>query len=232
VLPLAQALSSQDVEPAVAGDGPSQDDCHARGRAGRDSLQLVRVSVGALRDVDLDVAPGEIVCISGPSGSGKTRLLRAVADLEPHGGEVRLGRTVQASVRGHEWRRRVMLVPAEVHWWAARVGEHLPQPAPHDLEALGFGKDVLEWDVGRLSSGEQQRLALLRALAREPEVVLLDEPTAHLDEATARRVERWLTDWAARRARPMLWVAHEIEQIARVARRHAEIVGARLEVRR
>ncbi|WBF19286.1 ATP-binding cassette domain-containing protein [Halomonas elongata] len=74
--------------------------------------------------------------------------------------------------------------------------------------------------MSRLSSGEKQRLALLRAVAREPEALLLDEPTANLDEATIRRVEAWLVERIRARGWPTLWVAHDTGQIARVADRH------------
>ncbi|MCH4563739.1 ATP-binding cassette domain-containing protein [Halomonas sp. EGI 63088] len=191
-------------------------------------LRLARLGVGELEGVDLAVEPGEILCLSGASGSGKSRLLRAVADLEPHRGEVWLGELAQSAVPGHRWRRRVMLVPAESHWWADRVGEHLAEPDVRDLEALGFDREVLEWQVSRLSSGEKQRLALLRALCCEPSALLLDEPTANLDDATSRRVETWLVERVHERGWPVIWVAHDRAQIGRVAKRHLRILDGRL----
>ncbi len=92
--------------------------------------------------------------------------------------------------------------------------------APADLEMLGFTPDVLDWQVARLSSGERQRLALLRAVARGPRALLLDEPTANLDGVTIRRVEAWLVERIRARGWPTLWVAHDTGQIARVADRH------------
>jgi ABC-type iron transport system FetAB ATPase subunit len=198
------------------------------GFVSRPTLRLERLSIGNLEGIDLAVAAGEVLCLSGPSGSGKTRLLRAVADLEPHGGEVWLGEQAQSSLSGHEWRARMMLVPAESQWWADSVGEHLPDPFMADLEALGFAHEVLDWQVARLSSGEKQRLALLRAVSREPAALLLDEPTANLDEATTRRVEAWLVQRIRERGWPVLWVAHDSGQIARVAKRHLRIEGGGL----
>ena len=151
-----------------------------------------------------------------------------MADLEPHAGEVWLGELAQSAVPGHRWRRRVMLVPAESHWWADSVGEHLADPGDRDLEALGFGREVLGWQVSRLSSGEKQRLALLRALCLEPDALLLDEPTANLDDATTRRVETWLMEKIRERGWPVIWVAHDRAQIDRVARRHLRIEDSRL----
>jgi len=183
-------------------------------------LRLTRLAVGELSPVDLTVAPGEVHCLSGPSGCGKSRLLRAVADLEPHDGTAWLGDLAQTALPAHAWRARVMLVPAESQWWADRVGEHLPHVDVADLEALGFSKAVLDWEVSRLSSGEKQRLALLRAISLAPAALLLDEPTANLDDATTRRVERWLLGRLHERCWPVLWVAHAAEQIGRVADRH------------
>ncbi|APE31875.1 ABC transporter [Halomonas aestuarii] len=194
----------------------------------QDPLRLDRLSIGDLDAVSLTLAPGKILCLSGASGSGKSRLLRAVADLEPHGGEAWLGETAQSSLAGHAWRARVMLLPAESHWWADTVGEHLPDASPADLEALGFTPEVLGWQVSRLSSGEKQRLALVRAISRQPSALLLDEPTANLDDATTQRVEAWLRALIRERGWPVILVAHDPAQIARVADHHWRIVGRRL----
>lgn len=192
------------------------------------TLRLDGVTIGALASVSLTVAAGNIHCLSGPSGSGKSRLLRAVADLEPHDGQVWLGDIAQASLPAHAWRARVMLVPADSQWWADSVGEHLLQATPSDLEVLGFTPEVLEWQVSRLSSGEKQRLALLRAISREPSALLLDEPTANLDEVTTRRVETWLMARIRERGWPAIWVAHDPGQIQRVADCHWRIDESRL----
>nr|WP_275298135.1 ATP-binding cassette domain-containing protein [Halomonas campisalis] len=186
------------------------------------------MAIGDVAPVRQTVAPGEILCLSGASGSGKSRLLRAIADLEPHEGEVWLGEQAQSATPGHVWRRAVMLVPAESHWWAERVGEHLLEPETADLAALGFERAVLDWSVAHLSSGEKQRLALLRTVSRAPSALLLDEPTANLDDATARRVEAWLTERIRQRGWPTLWVAHDMAQIRRVADWHCRLVEGRL----
>lgn len=194
-----------------------------------DRLVLRGVSIGPLRSVSLAVEPGEIVCISGESGAGKSRLLRAIADLEPHAGEVEIGADRRAAVAAHCWRGWVMLVPAESSWWGDMVMEHFLDPVPGSLTAFGLTEEALQWQVSRLSSGEKQRLAVLRALSHEPRALLLDEPTANLDPALARDVEGWMRDYARRERLPVLWVAHDRAQIERVADRHFTIRGAQLE---
>ncbi|MCK2183563.1 ABC transporter ATP-binding protein [Halomonas getboli] len=203
----------------------------AMGRGGgcaSGALRLEGLAVGELQDVALTVAAGEVLCLSGVSGSGKSRLLRAVADLDPHEGEAWLGATARASLAGHEWRRRVRLVPAESRWWAERVGDHFPSAEVAGLAALGFESATLDWPVERLSSGERQRLALLRAVTPAPAALLLDEPTANLDAETARRVEDWLCARIREAGWPTIWVAHDIAQIARVADRHLRLEAGRL----
>jgi len=197
--------------------------------ANSDRLRVQGLSIGALKDVSLDVAPGEIVCLSGESGSGKTRLLRAIADLEPHEGEVLLGEERRSAVAAHCWRGWVMLVPAESSWWADHVVEHFMEPVPGSLAAFGFDEETLDWEVGRLSSGEKQRLAVLRALSHEPRALLLDEPTANLDPDTTRTVESWLREHVRAQRIPVIWAAHDRAQIERVADRHFMIRGDALE---
>lgn len=193
-------------------------------------LHLESVSIGALRDVSLSVPSGQVVCLSGASGSGKSRLLRAVADLEPHDGRVFLDGTEQSFVLAHEWRKRVIMVPADSQWWHDEVGAHFSDSAREALpSALGFPQDVMGWSVSRMSSGERQRLALWRALAMAPEALLLDEPTANLDETMTDAVEQWLMAEIRQRNLATLWVAHDQGQIQRVATHHCRINGAQLE---
>lgn len=192
-------------------------------------MTLDKVSVGTLNGATLALQGGEVVCVSGPSGSGKSRLLRAVADLDPHEGAVLLDDTAQASVPGHVWRQQVMMVPADSQWWFEDVGAHFGPDCQEVPGALGFPPDVMTWPVSRLSSGERQRLALLRALTRKPRVLLLDEPTANLDDDMTRQIEHWLCDEIRKRDLIVLWVAHDPAQIERVSGRHLHIRGDALE---
>lgn len=172
--------------------------------------------------------PGACVALHGDSGSGKTRLLRLLADLDPGEGQVWLNGEARDTIPGPEWRRRVMYLAAESRWWYPRVGEHAAEWPEDLLGVLGFTPEVLGWTVERLSSGERQRLALARALAGQPEVLLLDEPTANLDQANTSRVERLIGEWRESTGGAALWVSHDPAQRARVASSSARMEGGRL----
>lgn len=180
-------------------------------------LQLTDLCIPDLDPLSLSVQPGRIVGLSGPSGSGKTRLLRALADLDPHQGSVSLDGRAQSATPAHQWRRKVMLLPAESQWWCDRVAEHFSQGRVEHWQSLGFEADPSDWSVDRLSSGEKQRLALLRALAYRPRVLLLDEPTANLDEVSRDRAEQWLLNEIRKSGLMAIWVAHDRAQLERVA---------------
>jgi ABC-type iron transport system FetAB ATPase subunit len=182
--------------------------------------------------LDLVIQPGETVCLSGPSGSGKSLLLRAIADLIPHQGRVLLGGEACEEMPAHLWRRRVGFLPAESQWWADRVGEHFEQVEAGELQALDFGMEVLDWQLSRCSTGEKQRLAILRLLSQRPEALLLDEPTASLDPDSTSRVEALVDRYRNQQQAPVLWVSHDQCQIARVADRRLVINGRQLEERR
>ena len=106
------------------------------------------------------------------------------------------------------------------------VGEHTLWV--DGLEKLGFDETVLSWSVDRLSSGERQRLALLRLLANQPQALLLDEPTANLDASNVGQAETLISSYRVDRQAPVLWVSHDAGQIARVASRHYELANGRL----
>lgn len=191
-------------------------------------LELIDLSTPLVGPVSLRVGAGECVTLSGPSGSGKTRLLRAIADLDPHEGEVRLDERPATRIAPALWRRQVQLLPADPLWWAETVGAHFTAFDAGAAAALGFAPDVAGWPVERLSSGERQRLALLRALDRGPRALLLDEPTANLDEDNIARVERLVEDYRRAHGVAVIWISHSAVQRARVARVHHRLEGGRL----
>jgi ABC-type iron transport system FetAB ATPase subunit len=191
-------------------------------------LTLKGFATPLLDPFDLELAAGECVTLSGPSGSGKSRLLRAIADLDPHAGEAWCDGARQQALSGPAWRRRVALLPAESAWWSERVGDHFAGLDSALLARLKLPPEAADWEVGRLSSGERQRLALLRLLSIEPEVLLLDEPTANLDQTNGERVEALLRDWRIERGTAVLWVSHDPAQQQRVGERRLRIEARRL----
>ncbi len=183
-------------------------------------LELDALTTRHVGPLDLRIDAGECVCMQGPSGSGKSLLLRALADLDPHAGEVRLDGVACSAMPAPQWRRRVVLVAAESQWWHARVGAHFPPGFdPAQLAAVDLPPAALDWEVVRCSTGERQRLALLRALALQPAALLLDEPTGNLDAGSCAAVEALIAAYRHAHAAAVLWVSHDARQAARVAQR-------------
>ncbi len=172
----------------------------------------------------MNIAPGECVGLTGRSGVGKTQLLRAVADVMGHDGDCFLDGQSCSSVSPPRWRKMVAMVPAESFWWYDTVGAHFEQldrtPQLRTLlKSLGFGDEVMGWQISRLSTGERQRLALIRTLVTRPRVLLLDEPTSALDRAMVAVVEEIVTEICIEEQCICLWVSHDMEQLARVSNR-------------
>jgi len=182
-------------------------------------LNIAGLEVRHIGPFDLAIAPGECVVLTGPSGTGKSLLLRSVADLVPHRGQVCLNGRSCDLTPPPDWRKTVALLPSESRWWHDRVGEHFHGYDRGQLTRLGLDPSVMDWDVRRLSSGEKQRLALLRLLSNQPAALLLDEPTANLDRENTRKVESLLMDYKTARNVPLLWVSHDAEQSDRIADR-------------
>ena len=190
-------------------------------------LRLENLTIPGMEPVNLTIAPGECVALSGDSGSGKTRLLRAIADMDEHGGQVYEEGVAQDQVRAHEWRRRVALLPAESQWWFDVVAQHFQAHQAH-IEALGFAAEVMNWNISRCSSGEKQRLSILRMLANCPRVLLLDEPTANLDAGNTARVEALVRDYLLEHNAIAVWVGHDAAQLGRVAQHQFHLSEGRM----
>ncbi len=191
--------------------------------------RLQRLSFGPF---ELGVADGECVAIAGPSGSGKSVFLRMIADLDPHAGTACLDDAGCESMPAPRWRRLVTYVAAESGWWADTVGAHFTDPtaARTLLARVGLPADALDWPVARLSSGERQRLALLRALVQVPRVLLLDEPTSALDPDTTIAVEALLRE-ALARGTAIVLVSHDPRQAERLAGRQFRMEAGQLRPR-
>jgi lipoprotein-releasing system ATP-binding protein len=171
------------------------------------SFEQGGVRIDVLRGIDLAIQPGEIVALLGPSGSGKSTLLQAVGLLEGgFGGSLRIAGVEAAALSADDRtdlrRDRIGFVYQFHHLlpdFTAQENVVLPQlvagtseaaaatRAIELLTALGLGAR-LDHRPSQLSGGEQQRVAVARALANRPALVLADEPTGNLDEATADRV--------------------------------------------
>ncbi len=171
------------------------------------SFEQGGVRIDVLRGIDLVIRPGEIVALLGPSGSGKSTMLQAIGLLEGgFGGKIEIARTNASSLDGDErtaLRRDHLGFVYQFHHllpdFTAIENVELPQlvagrpqadasrRAEELLTALGLG-ERLHHRPSQLSGGEQQRVAVARALANRPQLVLADEPTGNLDEATADKV--------------------------------------------
>ena len=176
-----------------------------------------------LGPINLELASGECVGLSGASGAGKSLLLRALADLGPYRGELQLDTTPATAMSAPEWRRRVGYLPAESAWWSERVLDHFHDVDSAAWQQLGVTPQQQgERNPADCSSGERQRLALLRLLQQQPQVLLLDEPTAALDGDMVARVEQRLARFRAVGG-AILWVSHDPAQLQRVADRRLQL---------
>jgi ABC-type iron transport system FetAB ATPase subunit len=185
------------------------------------------LSVRALRSrfggpFSFDLHAGECIAIEGPSGAGKSVLLRMLADLDPHDGDVLLDGRAASATPPPAWRASVVYQAAEPAWWEDTAGDHFTAQdktgAGEALASLGLKPEVLDTPIERLSTGERQRLALVRSLARGPRVLLLDEPTAALDPDTVARAEALLAAHLGH-GMAIVLVTHAREQARRMAGR-------------
>ncbi len=172
------------------------------------------------------VPAGGCLAVTGPSGSGKSLLLRMIADLDPHEGEAWLDGVAQSATPAPAWRRQVVLSAAEPGWWMDRVGDHFEAPRP-DAARLGLPADIWDRPVIRCSTGERARLALLRALAGQPAVLLLDEPTGALDTAATAAVEALLRERLLA-GLALVLVTHDPAQAARLGTEQRRMDAQRL----
>jgi putative ABC transport system ATP-binding protein len=189
-----------------------------------------------LHDVSMRIEPGATALL-GPSGSGKSTILRLLNRLaDPDEGVVRMDGEDVRSEDVLELRRRAVLVPQmpaplpgsvadNVRYGPSLVGRSVEvEPL---LGRAGLDGSYAERDASQLSVGEQQRVMLARALALEPEVLLLDEPTSALDESARDEIERTLLDLRERVS--MVLVTHDGAQAERLTTRTVRIRDGRAE---
>lgn len=182
-------------------------------------LHIEALDVLPIRAAHLDIAPG-ITALTAPSGAGKSRFFRAIADLVVNVGEVRLADTKRAEVSAPEWRHLVRYVSSEPAWWAPTARANLPDnPNVISLaKQFDLAPTLFDSPIEQLSSGERQRFGLVRAMADNPPVLLVDEPTAALDNDSRERVEAELLRRAGQGCIIFI-ISHSDAQIARIANR-------------
>jgi len=190
-----------------------------------------------LRDVSVEIGDGA-TAIVGPSGAGKSTLLRLLNRLaDPVTGAVRFGGRDVRELDVLALRRDVVLVPqvpAPLPGTVATNVAYGPSLCGNTpdvdrfLELAGLDGSYAPRDAARLSVGEQQRLMLARALALEPDALLLDEPTAALDEATRTGVEITLVELHATLGVALVLVTHDRGQAARMTTRTIELRDGRV----
>ncbi|WP_041798653.1 phosphonate ABC transporter ATP-binding protein [Rhodopseudomonas palustris] len=190
----------------------------------------------ALKDVSLSIGAGDIVGLIGPSGAGKSTLIRCVNRLvQPTGGSIRLGDTELTRLGGTELRkarRRMGMIFQEfalierltvmenvlsgrlgyVGFWASwfrRFPQADVQRAFALLARVGLSEQV-DKRADALSGGQRQRVGIARALAQDPELLLIDEPTASLDPKTSRQVMRLITELCAERGLAAIVNIHDV----------------------
>jgi ABC-type methionine transport system ATPase subunit len=192
-----------------------------------------------LRGVNADIPGGNITAVVGPSGAGKSTLLRTINRLiEPASGEVYLEGEPTSGMDPLELRRRVGMVFQLPAFFGATVEEATlygarlaGRSADTDrlLEMVGLVASFKDKAPQSLSVGEQQRVSIARALALEPEALLVDEPTSALDEAARRRIEDLIQELNASLGLTIVLVSHALDQVEHVADRVVFLAAGRSE---
>jgi len=163
------------------------------------------------------------ISIQGGSGSGKSLLLRAITDLDQHDGEVNLNNKSQNAMTAPQWRSQIGYLISGTVFWADTVEEHFDElQSPflqQAVQTLGI-EPLLPQMVIKLSSGEKQRIALLRLLANQPKALLLDEPTSHLDKESTQAAESLVAEYQRTHNCPLILVSHDTKQCDRMAQHH------------
>lgn len=187
-----------------------------------------------LQDLELQIEDGEFVAMLGRSGSGKSTLLRVLAGLDDRvTGSVRVPRSravVFQNPRLLPWRRAL----ANVTFALPDAGPDAPSRAARGrsaLEEVGLAEKTKSWPLS-LSGGEAQRVSLARALVREPDLLLLDEPFGALDALTRLKMYGLLHELWSRRHMAVLHVTHDVDEAILLADRVVVLSGGRVSLDR
>lgn len=196
-----------------------------------DQASVHLAGVPALTDCNLRIEAGERVALVGANGSGKSTLLRCLHGLlAPSTGRIERAAVRQAMLfqRPHMLHASCLSHVALGPWLAGQPWRQARQQAAAALERVGL-QALASRSARRLSGGQQQRLALARAWALQPQVLLLDEPTASLDPAAKKEVEALLADFAAT-GMTLVFASHNLGQVKRLASRVLYLEAGRIQV--
>lgn len=196
------------------------------------NLSLIRGREQVLDEVSFTVNKGEILAIIGPSGSGKSSLLRCLNRLEePQSETIKFLGTDITELSVTALRRRIGMIFQQTVPFHGSVAENLAYgPALCEelltrerilelMELSSLEANLADRDATELSGGQEQRLAIARALANDPDVLLLDEPTSALDPVATRHVEESLLYLRNQLGLSLVWVSHSIDQVRKLADR-------------
>ena len=192
-----------------------------------------------LDNISLQVESGQRIGLVGESGSGKSTLMRALVMLDPcdSGTISYAGNIVSGGVGGTAvpaFRRKVGYLNQRPAMIEGSVEDNLRLPFNLEICREAYDRDVavqllselkklpslIDQDAGKLSGGEQQLVALVRAILAGPQLLLLDEPTASLDPGSTTALERFLTNWIHLDSkRSWIWASHDADQVARMTDR-------------
>lgn len=192
------------------------------------------------QDISFELVAGDRLAIVGPSGAGKSLLLRALAGLDPiQTGEIAFQGNPLSSLTMPEFRSQVTYLhqkPALIEGTVESNLRQIYRLAVHrnksydrlqileHLEVLGRSEKFLDRSIEQLSGGEQQIVACLRSLQLSPKVLLLDEPTASLDNTATQQLETLIAQWQQNDpARACIWTSHDPTQIDRVTTRQLSL---------
>jgi len=189
----------------------------------------------ALAGVNLTIRPGDRITLAGPSGAGKSSLLAVLLRFaEPTGGRIEAGGVDLTSIPVADWRRQISWIPQQPYLFTASVADNIalgqadatPQAIARAAQAAGAAEFIEQLPAGyatevgerglRLSSGQRQQIALARAFLRDAPLLLLDEPTAHLDAVSAHRLEEAIATLMADRT--VIQVTHSQNQTRDIGR--------------
>ena len=202
-------------------------------------VNKTRVKEQIISNLDLKVERGDLITIMGSSGSGKTTLLRLINRLsEMDSGSILLNGKDIRDYDPLELRKKVGMVFQLPVIFMGSVRDNLAfgmklRGYDNDIETLArdcaIPEGLLNADAEPLSVGEKQRVCIARALANDPEVLLLDEPTSSLDGVSADRIEKMLLALRREKQLTVLWVTHDREQAKRINGRRYLLREGKLE---